>query len=71
MICFVYLILLFQQVALLGLDVLGAFVDRLSGRFKSYIGTGKCNITFFFLRPKSEGHFLAPQQLKWNMLKAF
>ncbi|KGL72735.1 CLIP-associating protein 2, partial [Tinamus guttatus] len=27
------------QVALLGLDVLGAFVDRLSGRFKSYIGT--------------------------------
>ncbi|KAM9257959.1 CLIP-associating protein 2 isoform 4-T4 [Cariama cristata] len=26
-------------VALLGLDVLGAFVDRLSGRFKSYIGT--------------------------------
>jgi len=40
-ICFVYLILLFQQVALLGLDVLGAFVDRLSGRFKSYTGTGK------------------------------
>lgn len=71
MICFVYLILLFQQVALLGLDVLGAFVDRLSGRFKSYIGTGKCNITFFFLRPKSERHLLAPQQLKWNMLKAF
>ncbi|XP_065521491.1 CLIP-associating protein 2 isoform X10 [Lathamus discolor] len=27
------------KVALLGLDVLGAFVDRLSGRFKSYIGT--------------------------------
>ncbi|KFW79361.1 CLIP-associating protein 1, partial [Phalacrocorax carbo] len=27
------------QVALLGLDVLGAFIDRLSGRFKSYIGT--------------------------------
>ncbi|NXT04970.1 CLAP1 protein, partial [Prunella fulvescens] len=27
------------QVALLGLDVLGAFVDRLSGRFKPYIGT--------------------------------
>lgn len=40
-ICFVYVMLLFQQVALLGLDVLGAFVDRLSGRFKSYIGTGK------------------------------
>uniref|UniRef100_A0A8C3LC99 Cytoplasmic linker associated protein 2 n=1 Tax=Chrysolophus pictus TaxID=9089 RepID=A0A8C3LC99_CHRPC len=30
------------KVALLGLDVLGAFVHRLSGRFKSYIGTGKC-----------------------------
>ncbi|KFW81999.1 CLIP-associating protein 2 [Manacus vitellinus] len=28
------------KVALLGLDVLGAFVDRLSGRFKAYIGTG-------------------------------
>ncbi|XP_071417599.1 CLIP-associating protein 2 isoform X29 [Pithys albifrons albifrons] len=27
------------KVALLGLDVLGAFVDRLSGRFKAYIGT--------------------------------
>ncbi|XP_068260726.1 CLIP-associating protein 2 isoform X8 [Nyctibius grandis] len=27
------------KVALLGLDVLGAFVDRLSGRFKPYIGT--------------------------------
>ncbi|XP_040449131.1 CLIP-associating protein 2 isoform X28 [Falco naumanni] len=27
------------KVALLGLDVLGAFVNRLSGRFKSYIGT--------------------------------
>ncbi|XP_030300318.1 CLIP-associating protein 2 isoform X8 [Calypte anna] len=27
------------KVALLGLDVLGAFVSRLSGRFKSYIGT--------------------------------
>ncbi|XP_021242302.1 CLIP-associating protein 2 isoform X1 [Numida meleagris] len=27
------------KVALLGLDVLGAFVHRLSGRFKSYIGT--------------------------------
>uniref|UniRef100_A0A8V0ZCR9 Cytoplasmic linker associated protein 2 n=1 Tax=Gallus gallus TaxID=9031 RepID=A0A8V0ZCR9_CHICK len=27
------------KVALLGLDVLGAFVYRLSGRFKSYIGT--------------------------------
>ncbi|KAM9575135.1 CLIP-associating protein 2 isoform 32-T32 [Guaruba guarouba] len=27
------------KVALLGLDVLGAFVDRLSGRFKSYVGT--------------------------------
>ncbi|XP_075562339.1 CLIP-associating protein 2 isoform X15 [Pelecanus crispus] len=27
------------KVALLGLDVLGAFADRLSGRFKSYIGT--------------------------------
>ncbi|XP_068008753.1 CLIP-associating protein 2 isoform X13 [Melanerpes formicivorus] len=27
------------KVALLGLDVLGALVDRLSGRFKSYIGT--------------------------------
>ncbi|XP_064300066.1 CLIP-associating protein 2 isoform X6 [Phalacrocorax carbo] len=27
------------KVALLGLDVLGAFIDRLSGRFKSYIGT--------------------------------
>ncbi|XP_075601612.1 CLIP-associating protein 2 isoform X5 [Balearica regulorum gibbericeps] len=27
------------KVALLGLDVLFAFVDRLSGRFKSYIGT--------------------------------
>ncbi|XP_075274856.1 CLIP-associating protein 2 isoform X30 [Opisthocomus hoazin] len=27
------------KVALLGLDVLGAFVDRLSGRFKSYTGT--------------------------------
>ncbi|KAM6339037.1 CLIP-associating protein 2 isoform 9-T9 [Podargus strigoides] len=27
------------KVALLGLEVLGAFVDRLSGRFKSYIGT--------------------------------
>ncbi|KFP90278.1 CLIP-associating protein 1, partial [Apaloderma vittatum] len=27
------------QVALLGLEVLGAFVDRLSGRFKCYIGT--------------------------------
>ncbi|KFP69584.1 CLIP-associating protein 1, partial [Acanthisitta chloris] len=27
------------QVALLGLDVLGAFVNRLSGRFKAYIGT--------------------------------
>ncbi|NXT65239.1 CLAP1 protein, partial [Chaetops frenatus] len=27
------------QVALLGLDVLGAFVDRLSGRFKPYTGT--------------------------------
>ncbi|KAJ7415828.1 CLIP-associating protein 1-like protein [Willisornis vidua] len=27
------------EVALLGLDVLGAFVDRLSGRFKAYIGT--------------------------------
>ncbi|NWU98715.1 CLAP1 protein, partial [Upupa epops] len=26
------------KVALLGLDILGAFVDRLSGRFKSYIG---------------------------------
>lgn len=39
--------LLFQQVALLGLDVLGAFVDRLSGRFKPYIGTGKWNTTFF------------------------
>lgn len=40
-ICFMHLMLLFQQVALLGLDVLGAFVDRLSGRFKSYLGTGK------------------------------
>ncbi|RMC05392.1 hypothetical protein DUI87_18582 [Hirundo rustica rustica] len=29
------------KVALLGLDVLGAFVDRLSGRFKPYIGTVK------------------------------
>ncbi|XP_035172072.1 CLIP-associating protein 2 isoform X36 [Oxyura jamaicensis] len=27
------------KVSLLGLDVLGAFVNRLSGRFKSYIGT--------------------------------
>ncbi|XP_065689082.1 CLIP-associating protein 2 isoform X31 [Patagioenas fasciata] len=27
------------KVSLLGLDVLGAFVDRLSGRFKPYIGT--------------------------------
>ncbi|NWU86895.1 CLAP2 protein, partial [Onychorhynchus coronatus] len=27
------------KVALLGLDVLGAFVNRLSGRFKAYIGT--------------------------------
>ncbi|XP_069716020.1 CLIP-associating protein 2 isoform X19 [Phaenicophaeus curvirostris] len=27
------------KVALLGLDVLGAFVDRLSGRFKPYVGT--------------------------------
>ncbi|XP_060103558.1 CLIP-associating protein 2 isoform X34 [Heteronotia binoei] len=27
------------KVSLLGLDLLGAFVDRLSGRFKSYIGT--------------------------------
>ncbi|NXJ60178.1 CLAP2 protein, partial [Rostratula benghalensis] len=27
------------KVALLGLEVLGAFVNRLSGRFKSYIGT--------------------------------
>ncbi|NXY17051.1 CLAP2 protein, partial [Atrichornis clamosus] len=27
------------KVALLGLDVLGAFVSRLSGRFKAYIGT--------------------------------
>ncbi|NXJ03318.1 CLAP2 protein, partial [Odontophorus gujanensis] len=27
------------KVALLGLDILGAFVHRLSGRFKSYIGT--------------------------------
>ncbi|NXQ34799.1 CLAP2 protein, partial [Alaudala cheleensis] len=27
------------KVALLGLDVLGAFADRLSGRFKPYIGT--------------------------------
>ncbi|NXY53577.1 CLAP2 protein, partial [Callaeas wilsoni] len=27
------------KVALLGLDVLGAFVERLSGRFKPYIGT--------------------------------
>ncbi|NWV15501.1 CLAP2 protein, partial [Ptilonorhynchus violaceus] len=27
------------KVALLGLDVLGAFVERLSGRFKAYIGT--------------------------------
>ncbi|NXI37644.1 CLAP2 protein, partial [Galbula dea] len=27
------------KVALLGLEVLGAFVDRLSGRFKPYIGT--------------------------------
>uniref|UniRef100_A0A8C3L4V5 Cytoplasmic linker associated protein 2 n=1 Tax=Chrysolophus pictus TaxID=9089 RepID=A0A8C3L4V5_CHRPC len=32
------------KVALLGLDVLGAFVHRLSGRFKSYIGTGKCKV---------------------------
>ncbi|XP_077159216.1 CLIP-associating protein 2 isoform X2 [Paroedura picta] len=27
------------KVSLLGLDLLGAFVDRLAGRFKSYIGT--------------------------------
>ncbi|XP_054847889.1 CLIP-associating protein 2 isoform X2 [Eublepharis macularius] len=27
------------KVSLLGLDLLGAFVDRLSGRFKSYLGT--------------------------------
>lgn len=53
-VCFEYVMLLFQQVSLLGLDVLGAFVDRLSGRFKPYIGTGKLNITL--LRPKNNRH---------------
>lgn len=35
------LFLVWCQVALLGIDIVSAFVDRLTDRFRGYIGTGK------------------------------
>lgn len=41
--CFqlICLFLVWCQVALLGIDIVSAFVDRLTDRFRGYIGTGK------------------------------
>lgn len=33
--------LIWFQVALLGIDIVGAFVDRMSDHFRGYVGTGK------------------------------
>lgn len=37
----IYLFLVWCQVALLGIDIVSAFVDRMTDRFRGYIGTGK------------------------------
>lgn len=37
----IYLFLVWSQVALLGIDIVSAFVDRMTDRFRGYIGTGK------------------------------
>lgn len=36
-----------KQVALLGIDIVAAFVDRLNERFRGYVGTGKHGANVF------------------------
>lgn len=43
----VYFFLNLLQVALLGIDIISTFVDRISDHFRGYVGTGKCvNVSY-------------------------